>query len=80
MRSIKSFSARKINPSLGIKTMWQEESFDHVLRSSESLDAKIAYVLAKPVRQGLVNLPEDYPWARRKPTENPYAPDRCAHL
>ena len=80
MRSIKSFSARKINAKLGTKPIWQEESFDHVLRSSESLDAKIAYVLANPVRQGLANLPEDYPWGWRKPVESPYSPSRAVQL
>jgi hypothetical protein len=58
LRSIKSFSARQINPKLGSRTLWQEESFDHVLRSSESLDAKIAYILANPVRAGLVVMEE----------------------
>lgn len=80
MRSIKNFSGRTITLKLGTKPIWQEESFDHVLRSSESLDAKIAYVLANPVRQGLANLPEDYPWGWRKPVESPYSPTRTIEL
>ena len=43
--------------------VWQEESFDHVLRSSEGLDAKIEYVLQNPVRRGLVNDWREYRWA-----------------
>lgn len=78
MRSIKSFSARRINLGLKVRTIWQEESFDHVLRSSESLDAKIAYILANPVRKGLVSVPQEYPWLWRKPIENPYSPNSCA--
>jgi REP-associated tyrosine transposase len=70
LRSIKSFSARKINEELSRGALWQEESFDHVLRSSENLDAKIAYVLANPVRRGLVNLPEEYLWLWRKPIDS----------
>jgi len=67
---IKAYSARLINERRGVRrALWQEESFDHVLRSSESLDAKIAYVLANPVRAGLVNIPEDYPWKWRKRRE-----------
>jgi putative transposase len=69
MRSIKSFSARQINGRLGSRVLWREESFDHVVRSSESLDAKIAYVLANPVRSGLVNVSAEYPWLWRKPIE-----------
>jgi REP element-mobilizing transposase RayT len=68
LQGIKSFSARRINEHLGRRGQaWQRESFDHVLRCSESLDAKIAYVLANPVRAGLVRLPEEYPWKWEKP-------------
>jgi putative transposase len=80
MRGIKSFSARKINANFGTQPIWQEESFDHVLRSSESLDAKIAYVFASPVRHGLAILPGDYPWGWRRPAENPYSPSRPVQL
>jgi len=42
--------------------VWQEESFDRVLQSSEKLDEKIDYILNNPVRAGLVATAEDYPW------------------
>ena len=42
--------------------MWQEESFDHVVRSNESLENKIEYIRQNPVRRGLVKSPEEYPW------------------
>ena len=68
LQGIKSYSARRINEQLGRRgQVWQRESFDHVLRCSESIDAKTAYVLANPVRAGLVNLPEEYPWRWEKP-------------
>jgi len=55
LRTIKSASAHLINRSLGrTGSVWQEESFDRVLRSSENLDAKVQYVLQNPVRKGLV--------------------------
>ena len=67
MRGIKSHSARRINEQLGqTGRIWQEESFDHVLRCSESLDAKVAYILANPVRAGLAMIPEEYPWSWKK--------------
>jgi hypothetical protein len=50
----------------------QTVSFDRVLRSSESLDAKLAYILDNPVRGGLVLKCEDYAWAWRH-REHPYA-------
>jgi len=42
--------------------IWQEESFDRVLRSSEKLDEKVDYILTNPVRKGLVSSPEEYDW------------------
>ena len=75
MDAVKGASAHKINKALGRKgRVWQTESFDHVLRSSESLDAKIAYVLENPVRRELVGVWSDYPWLWEKPFVNPYAP------
>ena len=62
-KSIKGASAHLINQQMGSRgTVWQVESFDHVLRRSEQLDAKIAYLRANPVRAGLVNVPEEWPW------------------
>jgi REP element-mobilizing transposase RayT len=50
MKAIKSASAHKINRTCGgTGPVWQEESFDRVVRSSENLDAKIAYILENPV-------------------------------
>ena len=74
MDSVKGFSAHKINKKLGRKgRVWQPESFDHVVRSSESLDAKIAYLLENPVRAGLAEEWADYPWLWKKPFVNPFA-------
>lgn len=64
-QSIKSGSAHLINRVLKRRErVWQEESFDRVLRSSEKLDAKIEYILNNPVRKGLVSRPEEeeYEW------------------
>jgi REP element-mobilizing transposase RayT len=68
--SIKSFSAHGINRRLGrTGPVWQDESFDHVLRSSENLDAKVACILVNPVRRGLVNTPAEYRWTWQKSIE-----------
>jgi len=75
MDAVKGASAHRVNKALGRKgTVWQAESFDHVLRSSESLDAKIAYLLENPVRAGLVGNWAEYPWLWRKAFVNPFAP------
>ena len=75
MKAIKGASARAINQRLGHRgAVWQEESFDHVLRGSENLDAKIDYILQNPVRAGLVQDWQTYPWLWRRPAVNPFAP------
>ncbi len=63
MKRIKGASARAINRELGRSgQVWQEESFDHVLRSNESLAQKVEYVWQNPVRKGLAKSAEEYPW------------------
>jgi len=75
MKAIKGASAHAINRRLCRHgAIWQEESFDRVLRSSDNLDAKIDYVLQNPVRAGLVQDWRKYPWLWRRPLQNPYAP------
>jgi REP element-mobilizing transposase RayT len=60
---IKSAATHKINKSLGTAgALWQEESFDHSIRSEESLWAKVAYVLQNPVRAGIVRTAGEYKW------------------
>ncbi len=63
LKALKGTSARSINKfreSGG--PVWQEESFDHVVRSEESFDEKVEYIRQNPVRRGLVKKPEDYAW------------------
>ena len=60
---IKGASSHEINQLMGRSgILWQDESFDHELRHSESLAQKCEYVRQNPVRKGLVDRPEDYPW------------------
>jgi len=72
MRGIKGAAGRRINQQMRRDgAVWQEESFDHVLRCSEGLDAKVEYVLQNPVRRGLVADWREYPWTwRRSGPEN----------
>ena len=63
LKSLKGTSARSVNKTMGTEGhVWQEESFDHVLRSDESMAQKLEYIRQNPVRKGLVSKPEDYPW------------------
>lgn len=61
--AIKGVTAHRVNRLLNRKRhLWQEESFDHVIRNSEDVNAKMAYVLNNPVRKGLVKRARDYRW------------------
>jgi REP element-mobilizing transposase RayT len=63
LQCLKSTTAHRINRLLRISgPVWEEESFDHVLRSDESLKEKCEYIRQNPVRAGLVDKPEDYRW------------------
>ena len=62
-QAIKGESAHRINRVLGRRgSVWQDESFDHVLRRDESVLQKTAYILNNPVRAGLVKEPSQYRW------------------
>jgi len=43
---------------------WQRDFFDHRLRSCESAAEKVAYIRNNPVRAGLVERSEDWPYQR----------------
>src|SRR5205085_2140157 len=66
LRLIKGRSAREINQLLRRKgPVWRSESFDHQIRSDESMVQKCEYVAQNPVRKGLCASPDDWPWLFR---------------
>jgi putative DNA methylase len=63
IQPIKSASAHALTRLSGqAGPVWQDESFDHVLRSDETLWQKAGYIRMNPVRRGLVKQPEAYRW------------------
>lgn len=61
--AIKGASSHMINKKRGARgPVWHQEWFDHVLRSSESLEEKIRYVIENPIRRGLVSSGTEYRW------------------
>jgi REP-associated tyrosine transposase len=63
LKLIKGTSARSVNKLDGtLGPVWQEESFDHVLRSDENFADTVEYIRQNPVRKKLVARAEDYPW------------------
>ena len=44
---------------------WQRDFFDHRLRNHHELERKTSYILMNPVRWGLCERMEDWPWVYR---------------
>jgi len=63
LQRVKGATAHRINKLLHRSgPVWEKESFDHVLRSDESLKEKCEYIRQNPVKAGLVKNPESYRW------------------
>ncbi len=63
LKSIKGFSARAINRSLIRQgSLWLDESFDHIIRHEQEWDEKVAYIRNNPIKKGIVESWQDYPW------------------
>ena len=65
MRWLKGRTGRVANQILARtgKPFWQDESFDHWVRSPEELQDLIHYVENNPVKAGLVETKEQWPWS-----------------
>jgi len=62
MKKFKGRSSRKLNLLLGTKgTYWQHAYYDHALRKEEDIKKVARYIVANPLRAGLVERIEDYP-------------------
>jgi putative transposase len=61
--SLKSFTAHRINKLEKTKgPVWEEETFDRLIRSEADLHEKFQYICKNPWIAGLVGPTEDYPW------------------
>ncbi|MEM7343123.1 MAG: transposase [Chloroflexota bacterium] len=65
MYSLKRYTAIEANKILGRsgKSFWQSESFDHVVRDQDEWHRIINYVLNNPVKAGVVNRWDEWPWS-----------------
>jgi putative transposase len=63
MQAWKQWTSKRMARELKFSgNIWQEEFFDHVLRSSESYSQKWDYVKENPVRAGFVASSDQWPW------------------
>ena len=61
MKGTKGVSARLVNEARGARgTLWQDESWDRIVRDQNELEEKVRYMLDNPVRKGLVADGWDY--------------------
>ena len=62
---LKGASARKAKLLLGLtgQTFWQDESYDHLVRSQDEFERIENYILQNPLRAGLARSEEEYPWS-----------------
>jgi putative DNA methylase len=65
MQWLKGRTGRLANRVLGRTGIpfWQDESYDHWIRSSEELKETIAYVESNPVKAGLAESAEEWLWS-----------------
>ncbi len=64
MHSLKRHTARQANLILGrTGDFWQHESYDHVVRDLDQYRRIVDYVLNNPVKAGLVEEWQDWPWS-----------------
>ena len=64
LHSWKSFTSHRINVILGRHgSVWERESFDHLIRNVEHLEGFIDYVEKNPLVAGLCNSPKDWPYS-----------------
>jgi REP element-mobilizing transposase RayT len=68
-QSLKGFTGREANRLLGRtgSPFWQDESYDHWVRSPEEMRRVIDYVEKNPVAAGLVTSPELWRWSSAYP-------------
>ena len=68
-RAVKKTSARQANLILARtgRPFWQEESYDHWVRDGKEFDRIVGYIEWNPVRAGLVERAEDWPWSSAFP-------------
>lgn len=65
LQSLKGATAREANRILGRtgESFWQAESYDHWVRDEGEWNRIVIYIEDNPVKAGLVQHAEDYPWS-----------------
>jgi REP element-mobilizing transposase RayT len=71
LHSVKRHSARTINQLRGAQgSLWQDERYDRIMRDENEFLEKWNYIRNNPVKLGLADQPEKYPWLYEKDIES----------
>ncbi len=63
LHSVKSFTSYRIMKLRGPKgSLWQDESYDRIVRDEAEFLEKWNYIRNNPLKAGLIELPENYAW------------------
>jgi REP element-mobilizing transposase RayT len=61
---LKGFTAHEANGMLGRQgKFWQDESYDHLVKSDSDFGKILGYIEQNPVTAGLVSAPEEFRWS-----------------
>ena len=65
LRSLKGFTGHEASGTLTLNgtPFWQDESYDHLIRNDRELASVHRYIETNPVKAGLANKPEEFPWS-----------------
>jgi len=63
LQRFKSFTAHWAKRRCGITGLWQRSCYDHVCREGETAEGVLRYILDNPVRAGLVDEWQAWPWS-----------------
>lgn len=64
LRRFKSFTTNEFVKGGGDSPLWQRSANDHVCRREETAEQVLAYIIDNPVRGGLAERWQDWPWTR----------------
>lgn len=64
LENLKKWTGKEANKALHRRgRFWQHESYDHVVRDEKELGRIVQYILNNPVKGGLVEKWENWPWS-----------------
>jgi len=68
MKSMGSFTSREINKALGrTGQLWKKGYYDRAIRKTEDIKEIFDYIHNNPVRKGLVDHPDKWPYSSMNP-------------